>query len=181
MKKTTLFIIVILTQISILSASDKPLETIKYKQIVGLFGGVAWQTNVGKFAPAIEGIYEWKMVKNFGAGITANFTFAKNTEFAFSMPLYFHFHPNLVFWAAYGVNFTSTIPYGYSFPEEVTQTTEKKRTGNFFLRFGGGWDFEMTEGDPKMIFCPLINFDLLNVQTLYMSLGVNIKFKFRSS
>ena len=143
--------------------------------IVGAFTGADWITPTSKFAPAFGLFYELRSLDYLGLGISARMIISDPIEYNIVLPMTFHVHPKLIFWVGYGIDFIASIPYNVDLPPGLQESQQKELTGNFFLRFGGGWRFMVKKTDPYIFLAPIVNFDLINVQDFYIEAGLQAR------
>ncbi len=178
MKKIIVTIILLLTSLAfttegIAQKSGKPL-----KNRFGAFGGATYKFNVEQLAPSIKVYYEMALVPTVYYGLYGQFFLTGDFEYSIGIPVVWYPVKNLKLWGAPGVGFLTSVSYNSNVPPKYAKSQEESITGNFFISFGAGWNFDIKVKDPKILFTPVVQADFINVSDVYLSFGVNIDFEF---
>ena len=162
-------------------------DTLRREEVthVALIGGGTEIFKTSKFVGALGAGFEYQYLKDFGGGVNLMGFFGDDFEFAVSLPIYYHPSKTLRFWGAPGIAYTSSISYSLNTPEVDDQgnpiliTDEKsKLTGNFFISFGCAYDIPFSSSNKRFVVSPFVSFDLINVETLYLTLGLRLEMQF---
>lgn len=151
---------------------------------IGAFSGVTYLSNVDQGQALIGFYYENQRVRSsFGYGASIQFHFGRFTEILFAAPVYFKPAWGLSFWAAPGIAYAKSVSYTTQFiaPGDTSRVApvpspaEPSGTANYFFRFGGGWRFEFKGRESSIFVTPFMNYDWLNVEELYFTIGCSFE------
>jgi hypothetical protein len=176
------YFIIIFATVSAFSQSDSLKHPKKnFIHYAGLFLGLNSVFEDGLYSFVIMTDYEFKYSQNLGIGAFFQFNIGKKPEFLFGIPLYYHgaFEPELNLFIAPGLCFTDNIEYinpnksEYEDPDLNLPYPNPARRGNFFIRFGGNWNFPYKiEPDHNILVQPYLHIDWINQEKFYLVIGV---------
>lgn len=163
------------------------MDTLRREEVThfGIAGGGTEIFKTSKFAGTAGACFEYQYLKDFGGGINVMFIFGDDFEFAASVPIYYHPTKTLRFWGAPGIASTSSISYSLNTPSVddqgnpiVVDLEKATHTANFFLSFGAGYDVPFNYSQTRFVMMPYASFDLINVETLYLTVGLRFELQF---
>ncbi len=175
-----IILLLFLFNIANLSAS-KPVvpEKVINSRAGFLAGGVYTSPNSG-FGGVAKIYYEIQNFSSIGYGLSAEFVVGQYFEFLIGIPVSYYPIDRLKTYGTFGVAFTQSIKYSKdtppSFIDDLTDSQLNETTGNFFFGIGGGWEIDLSEKkDPKWVMLPTLELNLINLENIYIVLGLNFE------
>ncbi len=163
------------------SISQIKLDTVSRTEVnhFCINSGTNYYGTSNDFAFVLGFSYEYQYQNNFGIGLSGTVLFLDKTEYKLEIPIYYHPYKNYWLQFSPGLAYTRTISYSIITPDvvELPDVINDKLTGNFFFGIGAGYDFDLSEANPRFSITPYLNCDYINLEHIYLGVGLRMKLK----